>query len=88
MPRTESTKIGHARVCGGSGEATPRFYPARLENVPTPGGAVRKRKAPQFFSKRINPAPLRSQCKRIYGKSKQAAGHTPMRYRVKKPLTA
>jgi hypothetical protein len=28
MPRTCGTKIGHVRVCGGSGEVTPRFYPA------------------------------------------------------------
>jgi hypothetical protein len=28
MPRTESPKIGQVRVCGGSGRATARFYPA------------------------------------------------------------
>jgi hypothetical protein len=28
MPWTCGPKIGHVRVCGGSGEATPRFYPA------------------------------------------------------------
>jgi hypothetical protein len=26
MPRTWGTKIGQVRVCGGSGEVTPRFY--------------------------------------------------------------
>jgi hypothetical protein len=28
MPRTCGTKIGHVRVCGGSGRVTARFYPA------------------------------------------------------------
>jgi hypothetical protein len=31
MPRTCGTKIGHVRVCGGSGWATARFYPAVRE---------------------------------------------------------
>jgi hypothetical protein len=29
MPRTCGPKIGHVRVCGGSGWVTARFYPAR-----------------------------------------------------------
>jgi hypothetical protein len=33
MPRTESPKIGHVRVCGGSGEVTPRFYPALFLSI-------------------------------------------------------
>jgi hypothetical protein len=32
MPRTCGTKIGYDRVCGGSGEVTPRFYPAHRSN--------------------------------------------------------
>jgi hypothetical protein len=28
MPRTCGPKIGHVRVCGGSGWVTARFYPA------------------------------------------------------------
>jgi hypothetical protein len=28
MPRTESTKVGHVRIRGGSGWAIARFYPA------------------------------------------------------------
>jgi hypothetical protein len=29
MPRTSGPKIGHVRVCGGSGWVTARFYPAK-----------------------------------------------------------
>jgi hypothetical protein len=33
MPQTESPKIGYVRVCGGSGEADPRFYPVPPQRV-------------------------------------------------------
>jgi hypothetical protein len=30
IPEEPDALIGHVRVCGGSGEVTPRFYPAPL----------------------------------------------------------
>jgi hypothetical protein len=29
FPEEPDALIGHVRVCGGSGEVTPRFYPAK-----------------------------------------------------------
>jgi hypothetical protein len=33
FPEEPDALIGHVRVCGGSGEVTPRFYPAKGEKV-------------------------------------------------------
>jgi hypothetical protein len=34
IPEEPDALIGHVRVCGGSGEVTPRFYPARSNQQP------------------------------------------------------
>jgi hypothetical protein len=33
FPEEPDALIGHVRVCGGSGEVTPRFYPAKFYGV-------------------------------------------------------
>jgi hypothetical protein len=49
MPRTWGTKIGHVRVCGDSGRATARFYPAGPEQIKDYGVNARKAAPLRFF---------------------------------------